>query len=278
MDTSNIKALFMKYNIVIRQYAMRMVAKYGIVQTAKRLEISRSTLWRWKKNGVDAKKRTYQSKKIDMMHDTCVKYIKDHPCCSAMDLKIYVYKCLKLSVSTKLIYTFLKRMNMSYKRVKYRGVSKRFDPEYVAMFKTQYKEAMKNGKTFVSIDECGFSGRTRALHGWSPKGKPIIVHQPGSWKNYSLLMAVYSSGLVKYFIFDKAVNGECFDAFVKTLQLNEDHVILLDNASIHSSLKKNPGQTNALYTPVYQPEFNPIELCFGIAKQGQETRMAYSRQ
>lgn len=80
-------------------------------------------------------------------------------------------------------------------------------------------------------------------------------------------MAVFSTGRVEYFVFDKAVNGECFDAFIKSLSLDDNHVIVADNASIHFGLKKKLPPAQVLCTPVYQPEFNAIELCFGIVKR-----------
>ena len=57
---------------------------------------------------------------------------------------------------------------------------------------------------------------------------------------------------------------------MKTVPFSPGTVILLDNHSMHKTKEvreaaENKGYT-LLYTPPYSPEFNPIELAFGITK------------
>jgi putative transposase len=67
-----------------------------------------------------------------------------------------------------------------------------------------------------------------------------------------------------------AYKATTFSAFLKTRQLPETTVILLDNASIHrSSLVKQvviEKNWTLLFLPPYSPWFNPIEA-FSIVKR-----------
>lgn len=82
----------------------------------------------------------------------------------------------------------------------------------------------------------------------------------------TLLMAIFSNGKKKYFIKENSIKRQDILLFIDSLGLNNnDHIMILDNASIHkniSSLKFS----NFLYTPPYCPQFNAIELTFGIIK------------
>ena len=52
----------MTYCVQLRKLALRMVKKVGVVKTSELTNISRCSLWRWKLNGVDPKRRAFESK------------------------------------------------------------------------------------------------------------------------------------------------------------------------------------------------------------------------
>ena len=80
-------------------------------------------------------------------------------------------------------------------------------------------------------------------------------------------MAVFSTGRKEYFIFKGAVDKSAFEEFINYLNLDETHVIIADNASIHKNLDLRRNRADILYTPPYEPDSNPIELCFSQAKR-----------
>ena len=58
-----------------------------------------------------------------------------------------------------------------------------------------------------------------------------------------------------------------FEEFINYLNLDETHVIIADNASIHKNLALRRNGADILYTPPYESDSNPIELCFSQAKR-----------
>lgn len=256
-----------KYHIAIRSHAMTMVGKIGITQTAKRMCISRSTLWRWKKNGIQCKQRMFDSKLFEQIKHIFYVFVVSTKSVNARIIRAMLRDVHNISLSLKTVYKYIVKLKLSRKRVRTRGTSKKDMTELIAQYKRLYLEVCAQGKVMVSIDECGFSEKIRAVYGYSPIGEPCIVRNRGSWKNHSLLMAVFSTGEKKYFVFDGAVCKAAFEAFIDSLRLDEDHVILADNASIHKGLRLLKNKATILYTPPYEPDSNPIELCFSQVKR-----------
>lgn len=256
-----------KYNLAVREFAMSLLKKHGMVSTANRLGIHRTTLWRWKKHGVIAKQRMFKTKHTDKAGATIATMLKANPRLTIAKLRNALTEELGITLHKRTISKYLRIMRFSRKRVRSRGVSKRQDPTICADFRKRYIDAQTSGKILVSVDECGFSDRAHSLYGYSPVGTPCIVQNNGSWKNHSLLAAVFSTGEVHFFIFDGSVVKSAFQEFLKRLNLDERHVVIADNASIHTKLSLPDKRFDILYTPPYTPEANAIELCFAQAKR-----------
>lgn len=67
-----------------------------------------------------------------------------------------------------------------------------------------------------------------------------------------------------------SVNGPRFANSINDLPFPRGTVLVLDNASIHKcaiarKISADKGY-KLLFTPPYTPEFNPIEMMFGIIK------------
>jgi transposase len=255
-----------KYNIAIRTHAMKLVKKYGVCETARRMCISRTTIWRWKKNGIEPKKRIYKLVKFEEIRDRMWSFITAVKCVNVRMVQAAMKEVHGVDMSRKTVCKYIKKLGLSRKRVSARGTSKLATPERIAEYKNAYMRAVEHGRTLVSFDECGFSERVKALYGYSPVGKPCIVHNSGSWHNHTLLMAVFSTGRKEYFIFNGPVDKSAFQEFIEYLALDETHVIIADNASIHKYMTLRRNRAEILYTPPYEPDSNPIELCFSQVK------------
>ena len=57
------------YEIVVRKLALRMIRQIGVLKTSAFTNISRSTLWRWKRFGADPKRRVFESKLFESNKD-----------------------------------------------------------------------------------------------------------------------------------------------------------------------------------------------------------------
>ena len=169
-------------------------------------------------------------------------------------------------MSLNTIYKFMVKLKLSRKRVRTRGISKKPVAELADQYRHMFRTHESAGNVLVSVDECGFSERLRTLYGYSRKGEPCIIRTSGSWKNHSLLLAVYSTGEKRYVIQEKSITKNTFTSFVDGIHdADRRLVVIADNASIHKNLQlQTPVQM--LYTPPYEPDSNPIEMCFARVK------------
>ena len=111
--------------------------------------------------------------------------------------------------------------------------------------------------------------RGRAL-----KGHRLVAAVPhGHWKTSTFIGALRSTGLTAPAVFDGAINGEAFLAYVRQVlvpTLKPGDIVVLDNLSSH----KVTGVREAIeargaelrYLPPYSPGLNPIEQLFAKLK------------
>jgi hypothetical protein len=65
-------------------------------------------------------------------------------------------------------------------RIRTQGICKGNYTLLKSNFIATYKNAIKENKTIVSIDECSFSEKIHPLYGYAPKGKSPIIKIKGS--------------------------------------------------------------------------------------------------
>ena len=133
----------------------------------------------------------------------------------------------------------------------------------------------------VSIDESGFDQRCKPIYGYAPRGHPAIVKMKAckDRRRLTLLLAIDSVGGSHWTLNPVCVKGDSFATFITGLPHQPGTVLLLDNASIHKTLAVRRAVAAKgfvlLFTPPYSPEFNPIELVFGVVKN-EFYRMRYT--
>jgi transposase len=259
-------SLLQMYDIAVRKLALRMVQKVGLVQTAIFTNISRSTLWRWKRYGVDPRKRKFESRLFEENKEILRNFLLCTNCTTARGIVAFFKQMHNIRLCTKTVYKFIKMLGFSRKRTKCRGQCKGDLKTLTTTFCNRYNKALNESKCIVSIDECGFSERLKPVYGYSPVGQPVILKTSGGWVHHSLLMAVYSDGRKQFSIKKGSVNKKYFTEFVDSLDLQQDVMVVLDNASIHKNLDMQT-RPDLCYTPPYSPEFNAIELCFSNIKR-----------
>ena len=254
------------YDINVRKLALRMVRNVGMLRTSAITNISRTTLWRWKRFGVDQKRRAFESKLFQENKDLLKSFLLSTQCTTARGVVAFFREVHSVRLSSKSVYKFIKRLGFSRKRTRLRGQCKGDLGALIKAFCAKYTSAVGAGKTLVSVDECGFSERIKPIYGYSPVGQPVIVKTSGGWVHHSLLMAVFSDSRKAFVVKKGSICKSDFAAFIDSLGLDERSMVVLDNASIHKNLqlKSTPG---LCYTPPYSPEFNAIELCFAKVKR-----------
>jgi transposase len=255
------------YSKDFRKLALKKINEFGITKASSIMNVHRTTLWRWKrallyKNKLKNVKRV--NNLFNKLNQFIATFIKDNPFTPLYKLQKELKQIHKISKAT--LSKYVKKLGFSRKRTRKRGNCKNNAlPLLTSNFLKRVEEFQLQNKQFVCVDECGFSENLRPLYGFSPKGEPLIVKTNGGWVHYSLLFAIFPCGKVNYVIEKGSINKDMFQSFINSLPIDNNHVILLDNASIHKKLNI-ANNANLIYTPPYSPEFNPIELCFAKIK------------
>ena len=257
------------YSVGERRMALKCVYRFGMGYTSKLMGIHRSTLWRWKHQGIENRQRKLrqESELFQRTKEPLLKLVQSNCFSSGNDLVRGLRVIYDITIGRKTVYKFLKQLKYTRKRTLSRGKPKGNIDDIRLKFVDDFKKAVESGKVLVSIDECGFNEKTHPIYGYCKIGKRLLVQSRGSWVHHSLLLAIFSDGRREFMIKQGAIKKSDFVAFVESLNIGNNHVVLLDNASIHKNIDLRASKNaSLLYTPPYSPEFNPIELSFGTIK------------
>ena len=122
-------------------------------------------------------------------------------------------------------------------------------------------------------------------HGRAARGLRLLSPVPhGHWKITTLVAGLRRSGITAPCVFDGAINGERFRAYVEQMlapRLRPDDIVLLDNLSRHKIAGVEAAITaqgaRLIYLPPYSPDLNPIEQAFAKFKAALRTAAARTR-
>jgi len=112
------------------------------------------------------------------------------------------------------------------------------------------------------------------LYGWAERGDRLVDAVPhGRWNTSTFIAGLRQRGLVAPCVFNGAVNGELFLAYVEQVlvpTLINGDIVIMDNLGSHkvAGVRQAIEATGAklLYLPPYSPDLNPIELAFAKLK------------
>jgi len=124
-------------------------------------------------------------------------------------------------------------------------------------------------------------------HGRAARGLRLLAPVPhGHWKVTTLVAGLRRTGITAPCLFDGAINGARFRAYVEQLlapTLGSGDIVLLDNLASHkiAGIKEAIAAQDAdlLYLPPYSPDLNPLEQAFAkfkaaLRKAAERTREA----
>jgi transposase len=224
------------------------------------MNISISTLSTWMNEGIISRKRKFKPLKLtNLIKQFIQQFLEKEPFTTITSICIELFKTLKQKVSEKSISKVIKQLDFSKKKAYH--FCNRKDPAKAETFRNKLRE--KKETKLYSLDECYFSEKVLCNYGYSKKGKRLSTSlMCNNYKKKSLLLAICNDGTCVYKVYDKSVNKEKFQDFLMLLQPNDNSSIILDNVSFHRSLKKD----NFIFTPPYEPDYNPVELCFSKIK------------
>ena len=200
--------------------------------------------------------------------------LRESPTTTASELRVHLRERFGVDVSRQLVSLVLtKRLGYSWKRTRKRGPrGAGWGDEQVDEFKRRCVQAFREGR-LSSWDESSFDLRCRPVYGYAPLGHRAIV-TVGKTKckhsHFSLLMGMHMNGSVHHTLRNQSTTGIHFAEFVDAAPFPAGTVVLLDNHPIHKTRPVRMAAYRKGYTflhpPPYTPEFNPIELAFGVIK------------
>lgn len=112
------------------------------------------------------------------------------------------------------------------------------------------------------------------LHGWGPRHQRLVEAVPhGHWKTTTFIGALRCDGLTAPGLFDGAINGAMFVAYVEQVlapTLRKGDIVIMDNLRCHkvAGVREAIEATGAslMFIPPYSPDLNPIEQAFAKLK------------
>jgi transposase len=136
-----------------------------------------------------------------------------------------------------------------------------------------FQESVDPSK-LVFLDECGVNTGMTRLYGRGPKEERVVDYVPDvRFHQTTILSSVRLEGTTTPFVFEGALNGELFRAYVEQFlvpTLKPGDIVVMDNLSAHkvSGIVETieTAGVKLMFLPPYSPDFNPIELMWSKIK------------
>jgi transposase len=127
----------------------------------------------------------------------------------------------------------------------------------------------------VFVDESGANTRMTRWRGRTLAGQRLVAQIPhGHYQTSTLIAGVRLGGACAPWLFDGAMDGELFLAWVRqglVPVLQTGDLVIMDNLATHkvAGVREAIEAAGArlLYLPPYSPDFNPIENLWSKIKQ-----------
>src|SRR5215467_947871 len=126
----------------------------------------------------------------------------------------------------------------------------------------------------IFIDETWTKTNMTRHYGWAEVGHRLVDAVPhGHWNTSTFIAGLRQDGLVAPCVFDGAINGEAFLAYVEQVlapTLHRGDIVIMDRLGSHkvAGVREAIERVGAclLYLPPYSPDLNPIEQAFAKLK------------
>ena len=262
------------YSIGYRIACMQLYRYYkSFRQTANVTDRSVSTLCRWYHN-IEPFVLKRISKITDAIKNAIVVWVCSKVCKTCADVVSRIQYIFGLSASRQLVCKMLHTMGLSYKRTRKMGESLKARKLTPVFLRKLHAVLNDPNATVASVDESGFDQRASPIQGWSAVGIPPLFYFSTKSSNrfrYNLISSISNTGSSQYVLSTNTTKTESFGQFIDSLTLPAGTTLLLDNASFHTShsimkIMVRKGYTPLFVPPYAAPDYNPIEMMFGIIK------------
>jgi transposase len=124
-------------------------------------------------------------------------------------------------------------------------------------------------------DETGISNQDQIGRSYAPKGQTPVVARSAKRVTQSMISAVSNRGLMRFMLYEGALNADGFLAFLRRLtkDAGQKVVLIVDNLKAHKAGKvtawaeSHAHEIELCYLPAYAPDHNPSEYLNNDLKQ-----------
>jgi transposase len=148
-----------------------------------------------------------------------------------------------------------------------------------AWLATTYPAIARRARTKRAViywgDETGVSNQDQIGRSYAPKGQTPVMARTAKRISRSMISAVSNRGLLRFMLYEGALNADRFIAFLRRLikDAGQKVVLIVDNLKVHKAGKVTAWVTShrheieLCYLPSYAPDHNPSEYLNNDLKQ-----------
>jgi transposase len=182
----------------------------------------------------------------------------------------------RLGLSTVRLY--LRRWGMTPQKPLVRA-RERSPAAIQAWLERDYPAIARRAKTMRAVicwgDETGISNQDQIGRSYAPRGKTPVVARLAKRISRSMVSAVSNRGLMRFMLYEGALNADRFVDFLRRLTKDAGRKVLLivDNLKVHKAGKvqawvaSHAHEIELFYLPAYAPDHNPTEYLNNDLKQ-----------
>jgi transposase len=182
----------------------------------------------------------------------------------------------RLGLSTVRLY--LRRWGMTPQKPLVRA-KERSPTAIAAWLERDYPAIAKRARAQRAViywgDETGISNQDQVGRTYAPRGRTPVVSRTAKRITRSMISAVSNRGLMRFMLYEGALNVDRFLAFLRRLikDAGQKVFLIVDNLKVHHARKvkawvaSHAHEIELFYLPAYAPEHNPDEYLNGELKQ-----------
>jgi transposase len=137
------------------------------------------------------------------------------------------------------------------------------------------KRAKAQGAVIYWGDETKISNQDQIGRTYAPKGQTPVVTRTAKRISQSMISAVSNRGLLRFMLYDGALNARLFVIFLRRLtkDAGQKIVLIVDNLKVHHAkpvqdwVAAHGHEIELCYLPAYAPDHNPDEYLNNDLKQ-----------
>jgi transposase len=194
-----------------------------------------------------------------------------------------VERCLGKRLAPSTVRLYLQRWGMTPQKPLVRA-KERSPAAIAAWLERDYPAIAKRAKAARAViywgDEAGISNQDQIGRSYAPKGRTPVVGRTAKRATRSMISAVSNRGLMRFMLYDGALNADRFIAFLRRLVRDAGRkvVLIVDNLKVHKAGKvqawvaSHAHEIELFYLPAYAPDHNPSEYLNNELKQKLQQR------